>query len=172
MRTATRSPSIATLSTIPRVTRSWCSSGSCTVARASMTAPSVIAMRHGTSGASPRRGLRRRPSVPANERRPPCGTAHGARTMARMTDGAGPSNAESPAVSRDRVVDPLTGLPVLRYRGAIAPTLRPGAPTPAGAWRLLRADRSGPTWVVDLETAGTATSFAEAPELADDVAVA
>jgi hypothetical protein len=92
--------------------------------------------------------------------------------MARMTDGAGPLNGEPPAVSRDRVVDPLTGLPVLRYRGPFAPTLRPGAPTPTGAWRLLRADRSGPTWVVDLETTGTATPFSEAPELADDVAVA
>jgi hypothetical protein len=71
-------------------------------------------------------------------------------------------------VAREPRQDPLTGLPLLRYRFTGSPTLRPGDPAPDGAWRVLRVEsREGDT-VLDLEMHAGATSAADHPASIDD----
>jgi hypothetical protein len=81
-----------------------------------------------------------------------------------------PTGAErtSAAVAREARHDPLTGLPLLRYRFAGAPTLRPGDPAPDGAWRVLRVESRDGTTVLDLEMQAGATPAADQPATVDD----
>jgi len=80
-----------------------------------------------------------------------------------------PSTAPA-AATRERRTDPLTGLPVLRYRFVGTPTLQPGDPAPEGAWRVLRVERRSDGTVVDLETQSGAEVVAAAA--IDDAVVA
>lgn len=74
----------------------------------------------------------------------------------------------APTVARERAVDPRTGLPVVRFVGPHAPTLQPGAPAPAGAWRVLHVQEREGTWTVELETSATARPLAEVAATVDD----
>jgi hypothetical protein len=71
-------------------------------------------------------------------------------------------------VAREPRQDPLTGLPLLRYRFTGSPTLRPGDPAPDGAWRVLRVEARDGDTVLDLETHAGATSAADHPDTIDD----
>ena len=84
-----------------------------------------------------------------------------------LAPAAEPSSATNP-VERDRVDDPITGLPLLRYRFAGAPTIHPGDPEPAGAWRVLRVrEREGET-ELEAETMAGAEPLDGRPEDVDD----
>jgi hypothetical protein len=85
---------------------------------------------------------------------------------------AGPPPKPVASVARERRDDLLTGLPLLRYRFAGLPTLRPEDPTPAGAWRVLRAETRDGTTTLDLETHAGATSLADDVAAIDDAAAA
>jgi len=71
-------------------------------------------------------------------------------------------------VERERVTDSVTGLPVLRYRFAGPPTLRPGMAAPSGAWRVLRVDERDGHTTLDLETAAGAEPLDLRPARIDD----
>jgi hypothetical protein len=90
--------------------------------------------------------------------------------MGPMSAGPRPPNAEP--VARERALDPRTGLPVVRYVGPYAPTLRPGAPAPAGAWRLLACTEREGRWFVEAEMAAAARPLAEVAATVDDDDVA
>ncbi len=77
-------------------------------------------------------------------------------------------NASAVRVERERVTDPVTGLPVLRYRFAGPPTLRPGMAAPAGAWRVLRVDERDGHTTLDLEAAAGAEPLDLRPSGIDD----
>jgi len=76
--------------------------------------------------------------------------------------------AGSARVERERVTDSVTGLPVLRYRFAGPPTLRPGMAAPSGAWRVLRVDERDGHTTLDLETAAGAEPLDLRPAGIDD----
>jgi len=83
---------------------------------------------------------------------------------------AEPSATPNPVI-RERTDDPITGLPLLRYRFAGSPTMRPGDPAPAGAWRVLRVvERDGWT-VLDLESSAGAAPLDRRPQAVDDALV-
>ncbi len=86
--------------------------------------------------------------------------------MGPMSAGPRPPNADP--VARERALDPRTGLPVVRYVGPYPPTLRPGAPAPVGAWRVLASESRDGRWVVELETAASARPLAEVAASVDD----
>jgi len=87
-----------------------------------------------------------------------------------LAPAAEPSSTPNP-VERERVDDPITGLPLLRYRFTGAPTIRPGDPGPAGAWRVLRVrEREGET-VLEAETMAGAEPLDGLPEAVDDQVV-
>ena len=86
--------------------------------------------------------------------------------MGPMSAGPRPPNADP--VARERALDPRTGLPVVRYVGPYPPTLRPGAPAPVGAWRVLSSENRDGRWVVELETAASARPLAEVAASVDD----
>jgi len=81
---------------------------------------------------------------------------------------AGPRPPNDDPVARERALDPRTGLPVVRYVGPHPPTLRPGAPAPVGAWRVLVAEERDGRWFVELETAASARPLAEVATSVDD----
>ncbi|MBW6455003.1 MAG: hypothetical protein K0A98_03880 [Trueperaceae bacterium] len=74
-------------------------------------------------------------------------------------------------VERERVTDPVTGLPLMRYRFAGPPTLRPGMASPAGAWRVLRVDERDGRTTLDLEAAAGAEPLDRHPSAVDDAVV-
>jgi hypothetical protein len=78
------------------------------------------------------------------------------------------STGRAERVERERVTDSVTGLPVLRYRFAGPPTLRPGMAAPAGAWRVLRAEERDGHTTLDLETAAGAEPLDLRPSRIDD----
>ena len=81
------------------------------------------------------------------------------------------NDADVGRVERERVTDPVTGLPVMRYGFAGPPTLRPGMAAPAGAWRVLRVqEREGRT-TLDLETTAGAEPLDRRPSAVDDAVV-
>lgn len=84
-----------------------------------------------------------------------------------LATGAHP-NASAVRVERERVTDPVTGLPILRYRFAGPPTLRPGMAAPAGAWRVLRVDERDGHTTLDLEAAAGAEPLDLRPSGIDD----
>lgn len=86
--------------------------------------------------------------------------------MGPMSAGPRPPNADP--VARERALDPRTGLPVVRYVGPYPPTLRPGAPAPVGAWRVLASEPRDGRWFVELETAASARPLAEVASSVDD----
>ncbi len=71
-------------------------------------------------------------------------------------------------VERERVTDAVTGLPVLRYCFDGPPTLRPGMPSPAGAWRVLRVDERDGRTTLDFETTAGADPVDLRPSRIDD----
>jgi hypothetical protein len=85
-------------------------------------------------------------------------------TLATGTD----PTASAARVERERVTDSVTGLPVLRYRFAGPPTLRPGMAAPSGAWRVLRVDERDGHTTLDLETAAGAEPLDLRPARIDD----
>lgn len=96
--------------------------------------------------------------------------------MASMTAEATPlttdeNEAGVGRVERERVTDPVTGLPVMRYRFAGAPTLRPGMAAPSGAWRVLRVEERDGRTTLDLETAAGAEPLDRHPSAVDDAVV-
>ena len=84
-----------------------------------------------------------------------------------LATGADPT-ASVARVERERVTDSVTGLPVLRYRFAGPPTLRPGMVAPSGAWRVLRVDERDGHTTLDLETAAGAEPLDLRPSGIDD----
>jgi len=84
-----------------------------------------------------------------------------------LATGADPT-AGTARVERERVTDSVTGLPVLRYRFAGPPTLRPGMAAPSGAWRVLRVDERDGHTTLDLETAAGAEPLDLRPSGIDD----
>jgi len=81
------------------------------------------------------------------------------------------NDAEVARVEQERVTDPVTGLPVMRYRFAGPPTLRPGMVAPAGAWRVLRVEERDGRTTLDLETAAGAEPLDGHPHAVDDAVV-
>jgi hypothetical protein len=79
--------------------------------------------------------------------------------------------AEGGSVERARITDPVTGLPVMRYRFAGPPTLRPGVASPAGAWRVLRVEERDGQTTLDLEMAAGAEPLDGRPSALDDTVV-
>jgi len=80
-------------------------------------------------------------------------------------------DAEVGRIERERVTDPVTGLPGLRYRFAGPPTLRPGMPAPAGAWRVLRVEERDGDTILDLEAVAGAEPLDLHPSAVDDAVV-
>lgn len=96
--------------------------------------------------------------------------------MAGMTAEATPRTTEAneadvARVEQERVTDPVTGLPVMRYRFAGPPTLRPGMAAPSGAWRVLRVDERDGRTTLDLETDAGAEPLDAHPSAVDDAVV-
>jgi len=81
------------------------------------------------------------------------------------------NEADVARVERERVTDPVTGLPVMRYRFPGPPTLRPGMASPAGAWRVLRVEEKDGRTTLDLETVAGAERLADRPAAVDDAVV-
>ena len=92
-------------------------------------------------------------------------------TAEATTPGTAEKEAAAERVERERVTDPVTGLPVLRYRFAGPPTLRPGMVAPTGAWRVLRVDERDGRTTLDLETAAGAEPLDRHPSAVDDAVV-
>jgi hypothetical protein len=81
------------------------------------------------------------------------------------------NEADVARVEQERVTDPVTGLPVMRYRFAGPPTLRPGMAAPTGAWRVLRVEERDGQTTLDLETAAGAEPLDAHPSAVDDAVV-
>lgn len=90
------------------------------------------------------------------------------RSEAPAPRGGAAAGGEALAATCERMADPITGLPILRYRFAGRPALRPGDPAPAGAWRVLRAAESDGRTVLDLEHATGAERVDGSPAAVDD----
>jgi hypothetical protein len=106
----------------------------------------------------------------------PCPTAPPLRTMATMTAEApalptDENDADVGRIERERVTDPVTGLPVMRYAFAGPPTLRPGTAAPVGAWRVLRVEERDGRTTLDLETVAGAEPLDRHPSAVDDAVV-
>lgn len=81
------------------------------------------------------------------------------------------NDADVSRVEQERVTDPVTGLPVMRYRFAGPPSLHPGMAAPAGAWRVLRVDERDGRTTLDLEMATGAEPLDDHPAAIDDAVV-
>lgn len=90
------------------------------------------------------------------------------RSEAPAPRGGAAAGGEALAATCERMADPITGLPILRYRFAGRPALRPGDPAPAGAWRVLRVAESDGRTVLDLEHATGAERVDGSPATVDD----
>lgn len=66
---------------------------------------------------------------------------------------------EPQSVQRERVIDPVTGLAILRYRFHGQPRLQPQQEVPPGVWRVLRVQEGDPRHTLDTETVGNALAL-------------
>lgn len=71
-------------------------------------------------------------------------------------------------VQRERVIDPLTGLPLLRYRFVGEARLQAQQEVPEGVWRVLRVQAADDRTTVDTETTGNTVVLRGRAAMLDD----